>query len=253
MNIKGKTKLAIDIETEGLFPANGHELISFAIGNFGMIQNEDNLEKDILLGLSSIVRALPKETTTFISFMGGTTYSKMNFDFSFLRTRYVINKMTELYPFTGCGHIDIFPVIQSQFILEYEDVGKINDMDAPGVSKMARDMNIKPESTKGANVIAIEKLVPENQIKAYLESKGIMKKKSHNSLKEASMLLLKIPDDGMRGKDVPPLFAQWKENQDPEIIAKILKYNIADCRKTWLLYEEIKEIVTKQSMRVDIL
>ena len=247
-----KQKLAIDIESQGLFPANGHELISFAIGNYGMIQNEDHPEKDILLGLSSYVRALPRETT-FLSFMGGTTYSKMNFDFAFLRTRYVINKMTEMYPFTGHGHIDIFPVIQSQFILEYEDVGKVNDMDAPGVSKMAKDMNIRPESTKGANVIAIEKLVPEEQIKVYLQNKGIMKKKSHDNLKDAAMLLLKIPDDGMRGKDVPPLFEQWKETKDPTILPKILKYNIVDCRKTWLLYEEIKQVATKQSMRVDIL
>ena len=247
MNIK-----AIDIETQGLEPANGDELISFVIGKYGMIQSNGHPEISILEGLSSYVRAIPKNTI-FISFMGGTTYSKMNFDFSFLRTRYLINGMADSYPFTGHGHIDIFPAIDNQFILTYKEIGKVSDMDAPGVSRMAKAMNIRPESTKGANIKAIEELVTEEQIKAYLQSKGIMKKRSHNDLKSACLLLLKIPDDGMRGKDVPPLFEQWKTFGDQKILDDIIKYNIADSYKTWRLYTEIKKLVTPQSLRIDIL
>jgi len=244
----------VDIETQGLYPAgpNGHELISFAVGKYGMIQDSGHNEVDVLNGLSAYVNGLSKDTI-FVSFMGGTSFTRVGFDFPFLGTRYLINDMEDKYPFKGYMHIDIFPVIQRQFILKFKDVGEITDMDAPGVSKMARDMNIKPESTKGANVKTIEELVPEEQIKLYLQEKGIMKEKTHDSLKDACLLLLKIPDDGMRGKDVPPLFAKWKETGDPEIPKKILKYNILDCEKTWKLYNKIKKIAPKNSMRVDIL
>ena len=242
-----------DLETMGLKPVTD-EIISFVVGEHGQIQNEERTEIDLLKGFSEHIRSLPTDTI-LLTYMGGRTYSpgKMAFDLPVLRTKYVMNNLTHLWPLKGRRHIDVFPLIKNGFILDFEDVGVISDMDTPGVNKMAKAMNIRPESTKGATMKSIEELVPEIQINQYLKEKGIMKNKTHDGLKDACLYLMKIKDDGMRGKEVPGLFTKWKETKDPDILDKILTYNIADCEKTLKLFLEIKEVLPDDMLRVDIL
>ena len=253
-NEPGHTEyLALDIETTGKHPLEQDpeaQVISCVLGDFAEIQTGNINEVGLLINLSEYAQSLNKSTTTIITFMGGTMYSP-SFDWAYLRVRFLKNGL--VWPFKGFNHIDVFPIIQKWFDLDFSELGVLEDLNASDLKKFAIYFGLTAETTIKNNLFSIRDMVSEDQINEHLKELGSMKNKTHNTLKDAAYHLLGIEDDGMRGKDVPPLFKKWQETGDEEIIKTILKYNKADCEKTMRLFEAVSGMVPNRILSGELL
>ncbi len=241
--------IAIDIETTGLDPLSS-ELVSWVCGEFSMIQSRTQDEMFVLNGLNEALKHYNKNTTSIITYNGGTFFS-YGFDFVYMRTKYMKYGMP--YLLHGFNHVDLYPIIKKMFNLNFDVVGTLDDLKADELKKMAINFGLKAESTIKYNIASINEIVDQDQIQEYLEEKGFMRNKSHNGLKDACLHLLGIEDFGVDGKKVPGMFAEWKETGDDSIINKILEYNKDDCMKTMALFEAVKPYVSNRTMSGELL
>ena len=173
------------------------------------------------------------------------------FDFPYLRTKFL--KYGILWPFKCFNHIDLFPIIQKWFDLDFSELGTIEDLNAPELKKLVIHFGLKPESNIKSNIAQTKEFVEQDQIDEYLAGIGLMKNKTHGGLKDACIHLLGTEDDGMRGEKVPGMFKEWKESGDESILSKILDYNKADCDKTIALFEAIYGMVPNRILSGELL
>lgn len=241
--------IPLDIETTGLHPLET-EIVSYVSGEFNMIQNATRDEEFVLNSMKEAMELLNKSTTTIITFMGGTIYSP-GFDFPYLRTKFLKHGIT--WPFKGFNHIDLFPIIQKWFDLDFSELGTIEDLKAPELKKLVISFGLKPESNMKSNIAQTKEFVEQDQIDEYLAGIGLLKNKTHNGLKDACIHLLGMEDDGMRGEKVPGMFAEWKETHNDVILDNILSYNKADCDKTMRLFEAVRGMVPNRILSGELL
>jgi len=241
--------LPLDIETTGIHPLES-ELVSCVFGDFAEIQIEGINELGVLIDLSEYVRSLNKSTTTIITYRGGTMYST-GFDWPFLRVRYLKHGL--VWPFKGFNHIDMYPIIQKWFDLDFSELGTIEDLKANELTKMVIHFGLKSEGNMKGNMAQTKMMVEQEQIDEYLSSIGLMKNKTHNGLKDACIHLLGMGDDGMRGEKVPGMFKEWKESHNDVILDNILTYNKADCEKTMALFEAVRDMVPNRILSGELL
>ncbi len=245
--------IPLDIETTGKHPLERNpkaQVISCVLGDFAEIQTKDKNEGELLMNLSEYVQGLPKSTTTIITFMGGTMYGP-GFDWPYLRVRFLKNGLA--WPYRGFNHIDMFPIIQKWFDLDFLELNTLEDLNATELKKFAIHFGLTAETTIKNNLFSIRDMVSEDQINEHLGELGMMKNKSHDTLKDSAFHLFGIEDDGMRGKDVPPLFKRWQETGDNEIIKTILKYNKADCDKTLMLFRGLCNYIPMRAISGELL
>ena len=241
--------LPLDFETTGKHPVK-KQIVSCVFGDFAEIQTGNINEAGLLINLSEYAQSLNKSTTTIITYMGGTVYSP-GFDWPFSRVRYLKHGL--VWPFKGFNHIDLFPIIQKWFDLDFDELETIEDLKAPELKKLVIHFGLKPESNMKANIAQTKEFVEQDQINEYLVSTGLMKNKTHNGLKDACIHLLGMEDDGMRGEKVPGMFKEWKETHNDVILDNILDYNKADCEKTMRLFEAVRGMVPNRILSGELL
>ena len=250
----------LDIETTGF--AATDQLLSFTFGTEQRIQTNCNKEpyyneQSILEMLSTIVKE--QKDTTLITFNGQPKYGSMpGFDIPFLRTRYIVNKIPELYPFIGMQHIDVFEMIRALNTKIYTPPVP-DDLSADQVTQLINVLGLNPAKTKKGNVTQLEsiedpKLVAEmnTYLNKYVESKP----KEHNSLDSIYQLLFEdepneeeVVDD-ITGKDVPLIWAQYLIDEDEQHLVRILNHNLVDVRKTVKIFRCLEPMVTNMPMSI---
>jgi len=250
--------ITFDIETTGFHPCDDDpldpgkkiEIVSWCANDYGIIQDKTHTEESVLRELSSYFMQKNKQNTRIVTFMGGTSRGT-GFDFPFLRT--VFTRYDVLWPFLDFNHVDMFPIIQQHYDLDYSELGVLKDFSAPELKKMAIHFGLKAESTMALNIASITEMVEQYHINEYIKEKGEMKNKTHNTLKDACLLLLKIKGFDIDGSIVPKMFAEWKKTGDDSILKTIMEYNKDDCIKTRALYEEAIKTVSRYEMRGKLL
>ena len=239
----------LDIETTGLYPLES-ELVSFCFGCFSAIQRTKDSEFFVLTELLQYTNTLNKNTTTILTFNGGTIY-KQGFDFPYMRTKFMKHDLP--WPFKGFNHIDMFPIIQKMFIMDFMDYKTVKDLNVDELKKMIIHFGSKPGKNKEDHISIINELITEEEINGYLIEQVEQKVKPHYGLKDSCLHLLGIEDFGIDGKKVPSMFAEWKRTGDDSIINKILEYNKDDCEKTMALFEAVKPYVSNRTMSGELL
>jgi len=239
----------LDIETTGLYPIES-ELVSFCFGGFSAIQRTKDSEFFVLTELLQYTNKLNKNTTTILTFNGGTNY-KQGFDFPYMRTRFIKHGLP--WPFKGFNHIDMFPIIQKMFIMDFMDYKTVKDLNVDELKRMIVFFGSKPGKNKDDHISIINELITEDEIKEYLIEHVDKKVKPHYGLKDSCLHLLGIEDFGIDGKKVPEMFAEWKKTGDDSIINTILEYNKDDCKKTMALFEAVKLCVSNRIMSGELL
>ena len=241
--------IAFDIETTGLHPLES-ELVSWATGSSGTIQDNTTNEKLLLEDLVFEFKAKNKSTTTIITYMGGTLYSP-GFDFPYLRTKFL--KYGMAWPFKGFNHIDLYPIIQKWFDTTYSSLATFDTLNFDHLKALAKVYDIKPGTSKDVTKTRIMDKVSEHDIETHILLKNIMVESTHNGLKDCSANFLDIPDDGIHGDQVPKMFAEWKETGDESILKPIMEYNNEDCRKTMTLFEAVRDMVPNRILSGELL
>ena len=252
----------LDIETSGL--AATDQLLSFTFGTgseFGTEQRIQSVlgttERNVLEMLSSMVKG--ENNTTLITFNGQPKYGSMlGFDIPFLRTRYIVNKIPELYPFTGMQHIDVMELAKTLNTRTYT-APVPDDLSADQTTQLINVLGLHPAKTKKGNVTQLEsiddpKLVAEmnNYLNKYVESKP----KEHNSLDSIYQLLFEEEskeedvEDDMTGKDVPLIWAQYQEDNNEQHLVRILNHNLVDVKKTVKIFRCLEPMVTNMPMSI---
>ena len=241
--------IAFDIETTGLYPLES-ELVSWSTENYGIIQTRTITEKDILVELNTYFGAMNKHTTTIITFNGGTNY-KQGFDLPWLRTKLIKHKLP--WELKGFNHIDLFPIIQKMFIMDFMDYKTLKDLNVDELKNMIKHFGSKPGKNKDDHISIINELVTKEEVNEYLIEHIEKKVKPHYGLKDSCLHLLGMEGFGIDGKKVPRMFAEWKKTGDDSIINKILEYNKDDCGKTMALFEAVRPYVSNRTMSGELL
>ena len=241
--------IAFDIETTDLYPRTS-EIVSWSTEKYGIIQTRTITEKDILMELCSYFEKMNKHTTTVITFNGGTNYKK-GFDFPYIRTKLIQYKLP--YVFKNFNHVDLFPIILNNFILDFLDYKVVKDLNVDELKKMIVFFGSKPGKNKDDHISIINELITEEEVNEYLIEHVDQKVKPHYGLKDSCLHLLGIEGFGIDGKKVPGMFAEWKETGDDSIVNEILEYNRDDCIKTKALFDEVKEYVSNRTMSGELL
>lgn len=247
--MSGITYAPFDIETTDLYPIKS-EVVSFCFGGFSAIQRTKDSEFFVLTELLQYANQLNKPTTTILTFNGGTWY-KQGLDFPYMRTRFMKHGLP--WPFKGFNHIDMFPIIQKMFIMDFMDFKTLKDLNVDELKKMIKHFGSTPGKNKDEHVSIIKEFVTEDDINKYLIEHVEKKVKPHYGLKDSCLHLLGIEDFGIDGKKVPGMFQTWKDTGDDSIIEEILAYNKDDCEKTLALFNEVQKYVSVRGMSGELL
>jgi len=229
--------VCFDIETTGLLA--GDKVVSYCLleggGDTASAYGAD--EKEILEQLSVDV----KQVAGWIL----VTYNGENwhggFDVPFLRTRYLLNGMMDLYPFRGMWHIDLLPIVQKRFNTTVSENPRLEDLSAAELRELG-----KPKLTKAENIKWIRDNDPTmEKVQKFMVENDKWKIVSRNGLKYVSGLFFGT-EIGMTGEDVPAL----AEAGEYELIHE---YNVEDCRKTQKLLEVCQAMCPRYEMKAHAL
>ena len=133
------------------------------------------------------------------------------FDIPFLRTRYAILDMMDMYPFRGVKHIDLMPIFQKKFNTAIVKEASLEDLSAAQCKKLVQMCSIRPFNTKAENVKMLGAVdynhigIVDDYMKANTESKIVNK----YGLKHCYHLLFG-GEVGMTGDDVPDLWEKGR-------------------------------------------
>jgi len=236
--------VCFDIETTGL--AADDRIVSYCLKSMDEICSMccDCTEKDMLEQLSvDVENALSgKILVTF----NGENWSG-GFDIPFLRTRYAILDMLDVFPFRGVKHIDLMPIMQKKFNTSTLKEATFEDLSAAQCKELLQMCNIKPLSTKAINVEMLNIVDYRNLdiVNNYLNANTEQKIVNKYGLKHCYHLLFG-GDAGMTGEDVPEL---WKNGEYDTIAV----YNEEDCSMTMRLLEVCLAMVPSYDMRYFVL
>ena len=236
--------VTFDIETTGL--SVDDRIVSYCLleGNHSVGMCCECSEEEMLEQLSvDVENALSgKILVTF----NGENWSG-GFDIPFLRTRYVINDMVDIYPFSGIKHVDLMPIFQKKFNTAKVKDASLEDLSAAQCKELVQMCSIRPFTTKAENVKMLG-AVDYNHVgivKEYLMANTETKIVNKYGLKHCYHLLFG-GEVGMTGEDVPEL---WKAGE----YDKIANYNKEDCEMTARLLGVCLSTVPEYDMRYFIL
>lgn len=247
--MSGIIYVPVDLETTGFEPID-KQILSFVAGEYSAIQDESRDELFVLNTFVDSMKNYNKNTTTILTYNGGTRY-KRGFDLPWLRTKLLMNGLP--WALSGYNHIDMFPIIQKMFILDFNDYKLLKDLNVDELKKMIKHFGSTPGKNKDEHVKIIKEFVSEDDINKYLKEHVDKKVKTHDGLKDACLHLLKIKDFGVDGKKVPGMFQTWKETGDDEILKLIIDYNKDDCDKTLALFEATREYLSPRDISGELL
>lgn len=220
--MKRDRHVCFDIETTGL--SADDRIVSYCL----------MMGRDDTVGMCcdcTEVEMLEQLSVDVENVMGGkilVTYNGENwaggFDIPFLRTRYTILDMMDMYPFRGIKHIDLMPIFQKKFNTAIYKEASLEDLSAAQCKEMMHICAQKPLSTKAENIRALESVGYKiSDVNDRVDPKIVNK----FGLKHCYHLLFG-GEVGMTGEDVPDL---WERGE----YARIASYNKGDCVMTMKL------------------
>ena len=237
--------VAFDIETTGL-AADNDRIVSYCLlsesESVGMCCEctEEEMLEQLSVDVESALGGKILVTFNGDNWSGG-------FDIPFLRTRYVINDMVDMYPFGGVKHIDLMPVLQKKFNTAMVKEASLDDLSAAQCKKLVQMCSIRPFTTKAENVKMLG-AVDYNHVgivEKYLNENTETKIVNKYGLKHCYHLLFG-GEVGMTGEDVPELWEKGEYN-------KIAEYNAEDCRMTARLLGVCLSTVPEYDIRYFVL
>jgi len=230
-----------DIETTGLTAAD--EIICFTYDSKQCIQTEDVSEKDVLIELSQMVER--QENHLLVTFFGGPKYGTApGFDIPTLRTRYLINGISELYPFHRHYHVDMSEVALKFFNTMILQEPTLESLSAAQITELTKQCDLHPLKTKEANIKQLESEMAfyaieiKDFIVKHVEPKAVTK----NDLDSIFKIYCPGADDSLlnekySGSDMPKLFRRYKELNSTQCGEEILKHNRNCHTKIQFLYD----------------
>jgi len=244
IKVKRNKYVCFDIESTGL--AADDRIVSYCLlgenDSVGMCC--DCEEIDMLEQLSvDVENALSgKILVTF----NGENWSG-GFDIPFLRTRYTILDMIDMYPFSGIKHVDLMPIFQKKFNTSTVKEASLDDLSAAQCKKLVQMCSIKPFSTKAQNIEMLGAVDYNNVgiVEKYLNENTDAKIVNKFGLKHCYHLMFG-GEVGMTGDDVPDL---WEVGD----YRKIAEYNKRDCEMTARLFGVCLATVPEYDMRYFVL
>lgn len=235
----------LDIETTGL--AATDEIVCFIYNDQQYTQTESVSEKDLLTTLSQIVLAKDKinpesthqSTGPVVTFFGEPKYgATQGFDIPMIRTRYLLNGIPELYPFTGMNHIDLLDIAKKYFNTKTIQKPSIEMLAAAQLSNLAVECGLYPLKTMAANIKQLKEAdIPKEVILNFISKNVELKVVEINTLDHIFELFHHKIHESTSGSDVPELFRMYKETGDAQYIKEIEIHNTFCNIKTKHLYE----------------
>ena len=244
MKTKRSKHVCFDIETLGLTADS--RIVSYCLlgEDETTVLCDGRSEEDMLEQLSEDVGSV-LSGKIMVSFNGENW--RGGFDIPLLRTRYVINDMIDLYPFSGVKHIDLMPIFQKKFNTSTMKEPEVGDLNAAQCKELVKMCDCKPASTKALNVEILENADARyrGRIAYYVDTNMEHKIVSGYGLKHCHQMFFggKI---GVTGGDVMEM---WK-NHEYDLIAE---YNKLDCEMTMDLLQICLRTVPEYDMRYFVL
>lgn len=248
MNKKETEKINVfDIETTGL--TSYDEIICFTYGGIQVVQNDEITEYDLLMELSTVVNDLDKHL--LVTFNGESkSFGMPGFDIPLLRTRYLINNLSDEYPFRGFKHLDILDVLRKYFNTKHLKPPQLDHLNATQVTELVNLCGLFPLKTKAQNIkqLSSDRLTDDVKatIKGFVLEHTEPKFSEGNSLDSAFSLLCPNASDELlheeySGADMPMLFKLFQSTKNEEYLEHILKHNLCCGIKTRMLYDKLIE------------
>ena len=235
--------VCFDIESTGL--SANDRVVSYCL----LSENDatsmccDCSEKEILEQLSVDVNTTlgGKILVTF----NGENWSG-GFDIPFLRTRYTILDMLDVFPFSGVKHIDLMPIFQKKFNTAVVKESALDDLSAAECKGLVNRFGYKPLGTKAQNIgllncIDISQQYIIDEVLGDIEPKIV----NRYSLKHCHSLFFG-GEVGTTGADVKEM---WENGE----YDRIAEYNKLDCVMTKKLLYTCLDIVPEYDMRYFVL
>lgn len=168
------------------------------------------------------------------------------FDIPFLRTRYVIADMIDMYPFGGVRHIDLMPIFQKKFNTAVVKESALDDLSAAECKDLVNRFGYKTLGTKAQNIgllncVDISQQYIIDEVLGEIEPKIVNK----YGLKHCYHLLFG-GEVGTTGADVKEMWENGEYKQ-------IAEYNKLDCEMTKKLLYTCLSIVPEYDMRYFVL
>lgn len=227
----------LDIETTGL--AATDEIVCIVYNNEQFAQSKTKTERDILLLLKNAVLE-GSEDGPVVTFFGEPKYgSTQGFDMPMLRTKYLLNGISDKYPFSGKNHIDLLDVARKYFNTKTMQEPNINQLSAAQLTELTIECGLHPMKTMAANTKQIQKEeLPPEMIRHFVSKKVEQKAVEKNTLDHVFGLFCEDPiKEDHSGSDVPMLFKKYKETGEMQYMDEIVLHNSFCNEKTKYLFK----------------
>ena len=244
--MKRDKHVCFDIETTGL-AADSDRIVSYCL-----LGENDTVEMCCNCTEEEMLEQLSVDVDSALSGKILVTFNGENwaggFDIPFLRTRYVINDLVDLYPFKDIKHVDLMPIFQKKFNTATVKDASLEDLSAAQCKELAKKVGFAPCNTKAENINMLNmspQYLQNDVINEFIMANTETKIVSKYNLKHCYHLLFG-GEAGMTGEDVPEL---W----DKGFYMKIAEYNKYDCEMTMRLLGVCLATVPEYDMRYFVL
>jgi len=230
-----------DIETTGLTAAD--QVVCYTYDHKQCIQTEKNSEKDVLIELNRIVAKT--ENHMVVTFFGGPKYGTApGFDIPTLRTRYLMNGIPELFPFSGLSHVDMSEVALKYFNTMILKEPVLENLLAPQIVELTKMCGMHPLKTKESGIKQLRDTgdLYELMINDFLHENIEPKTVTQNSLDSIFKIFCPGADESLlnekySGREMPILFEKYKRMGDKCCADAILQHNQNCHTKIQFLYD----------------